>query len=153
MEFVDLKTQYRELQASIDARIKKVLAHCRYVLGPEVAELEEQLAAYVGVQHCVTCASGTNALLIALMALDVKPEDEVITTPFSFVATVEMIVLLGAKPVFVDVEPDICNIDAAFIERTITPRTRAIMPVGLYGQPADMDEINTVANRHQLAVI
>ena len=130
-----------------------MLEHGQYIMGPEVEELEERLARYTGARHCITCASGTEALLIALMALDVKPGDEVITTPFTFVATAEMIVLLGAKPVFVDVEPDTCNIDAAKIEAAVTPRTRAIMPVSLYGQPADMDEINAIAARHRLPVI
>lgn len=153
MEFTDLKTQYRVLKAEIDARIHRVLEHGQFILGPEVRELEEKLEAYTGAAHCITVASGTEALLIALMALDVKPGDEVITTPFTFVATAEMIVLLGAKPVFVDVEPDTANIDAVKIEAAITARTRAIMPVALYGQPADMDEINAVAARHSVPVI
>ena len=152
-EFVDLKAQYAALKESIDARIAKVLGHAQFILGPEVGELEERLAAYTGARHCITCASGTEALLIALMALEVKPGDEVITTPFTFVATAEMIVLLGARPVFVDIEPDTCNIDASKIEAVITPKTRAIMPVSLYGQPADMDEINAIAAKHGLAVI
>ena len=115
MEFTDLKTQYRVLQKEIDARMRRVLEHGQYILGPEVRELEEKLAAYTGSKHCITVASGTEALLIALMALDIKPGDEVITTPFTFVATGEMIVLLGAKPVFVDVEEDTANIDASKI--------------------------------------
>jgi UDP-2-acetamido-2-deoxy-ribo-hexuluronate aminotransferase len=153
MEFTDLKAQYRALKADVDARMQKVLAHGQYILGPEVGELEEKLAAYTGAKHCVTVASGTEALLIALMALDIKPGDEVITTPFTFVATGEMIVLLGARPVFVDVEEETANIDASKIAAAITPRTRAIMPVSLYGQPADMDEINALAARHGLPVI
>ena len=153
MEFTDLKTQYRVLQKEIDARMKRVLEHGQYVLGPEVRELEEKLAAYTGAKHCVTVASGTEALLIALMALGIKPGDEVITTPFTFVATGEMIVLLGAKPVFVDVEEDTANIDASKVAGAITSKTRAIMPVSLYGQPADMDEINALATKHRLAVI
>jgi UDP-2-acetamido-2-deoxy-ribo-hexuluronate aminotransferase len=151
--FVDLKTQYAALRESINARIQRVLDHGQYIMGPEVQELEAQLAGYTGSRHCVTCSSGTDALLIALMALDVKAGDEVITTPFTFVATAEVIVLAGAAPVFVDIEPDTCNIDAAKIEAAITPRTRAIMPVSLYGQPADMDEINAIAARHNLPVI
>src|SRR5207237_4235529 len=138
MEFTDLKTQYRVLQKEIDARMRRVLEHGQYILGPEVRELEEKLAAYTGSRHCITVASGTEALLIALMALDIKPGDEVVTTPFTFVATAEAIVLLGAVPVFVDVEPDTCNIDVTRLEAAITPKTRAIMPVSLYGQPADM---------------
>ena len=153
MEFTDLKTQYRALQKEIDARMRRVLEHGQYILGPEVRELEEKLAAYTASKHCITVASGTEALLIALMALDIKPGDEVITTPFTFIATGEMIVLLGAKPVFVDVEEDTANIDASRIAAAITPKTRAIMPVSLYGQPADMDEINAVAAKHRLPVI
>jgi UDP-2-acetamido-2-deoxy-ribo-hexuluronate aminotransferase len=153
MEFTDLKAQYRALKREIDARIQRVLDHGQYILGPEVREMEEKLEAYTGARHCISVASGTEALLIALMALDIKPGDEVITTPFTFIATGEMIVLLGAKPVFVDVEEDTANIDASKIAAAITPRTRAIMPVSLYGQPADMDEINALAARHKLAVI
>jgi UDP-2-acetamido-2-deoxy-ribo-hexuluronate aminotransferase len=153
IEFVDLKTQYRVLKGSIDARIQRVLDHGQYIMGPEVAELEAKLATLTGAKHCITCASGTEALLIALMALDLKPGDEVITTPFTFIATGEVIVLLGGVPIFVDVEPDTCNIDVSKIESAITPRTRAIMPVSLYGQTADMDEINAIANRHGIAVI
>lgn len=153
MQFVDLQAQYVELKQSIDSRIHRVLEHGQYILGPEVRELEERLAAYTGARHCITVASGTEALLIALMALEVKPGDEVVTTPFTFVATAEMIVLLGAKPVFVDIEEETANIDAGKIEAAITPRTRAIMPVSLYGQPADMDEINAIARRHRLPVI
>ncbi len=153
MDFIDLKTQYRELRDSINARIQKVLDHGQFILGPEVAELEQRLARHVRAKHCVTCGSGTDALQIALMAIGLKPGDEVITPPFTFVATVEMIVLLGAKPVFVDVEPDTCNLDVRLLEAAITPRTRAIMPVALYGQPADMDEINAVAAQRGIPVI
>lgn len=153
MEFIDLKTQYDALRNSIHARIQAVLDHGQYIMGPEVGELEGRLAVYTGAKHCITVASGTEALLIALMALDIRTGDEVITTPFSFIATAEVIVLLGAKPVFVDIEPDTCNINVALIEEKITPRTRAIMPVSLYGQPADMDEINAIAARHGLTVI
>jgi len=153
MEFIDLKAQYRALHQSINARIQTVLDHGQYIMGPEVKELEEKLAAYVGTKHCVTVSSGTEALLISLMALDIKAGDEVITTPFSFIATAEVIVLAGATPVFVDIEPDTCNIDAALIEAKITPRTKAIMPVSLYGQPADMDEINAIAAKYKLPVI
>ncbi|HJV60126.1 MAG TPA: DegT/DnrJ/EryC1/StrS family aminotransferase [Albitalea sp.] len=148
MPFTDLKTQYAALKKSMDARIQRVLDHGQYIMGPEVAELEAALAAYAGARHCITVASGTEALLIALMALDLQPGDEVITTPFTFAATAEMIVLLGGVPVFVDIEPDTCNIDASLVEAAITPRTRAIMPVSLYGQPADMDAINAIAARH-----
>jgi len=145
LPFIDLKSQYAALKTSIDSRIQRVLDHGQYIMGPEVKELEEALAAYTGAKHCITVASGTEALLIALLALDLKPGDEVITTPFTFAATVETIVLLGGVPVFVDIEPDTCNIDASLIAAAITPRTRAIMPVSLYGQVADMDEIKAVA--------
>jgi UDP-2-acetamido-2-deoxy-ribo-hexuluronate aminotransferase len=153
MDFIDLKTQYAALRGPINARIQRVLDHGQYIMGPEVKELEERLAAWTGAQHCIAVASGTEALLIALMALGVKAGDEVVTTPFTFAATAEMIALVGAKPVFVDVEEDTANIDASKIEAAITPRTRAIMPVSLYGQPADMDEINAIAARHRLPVI
>ena len=153
LPFIDLKAQYAALKPSIDARIQRVLDHGQYIMGPEVKELEERLAAYTGARHCVTVASGTEALLISLMALDLRPGDEVITTPFTFAATAETIVLPGGVPVFVDIEPDTCNIDASLIEAAITDRTKAIMPVGLYGQVADMDRINAVAAKHGLAVI
>lgn len=153
MEFIDLKAQYNAARTSIDARIHAVLEHGQYIMGPEVAELEARLAAYTGARHCITVASGTEALLISLMALGIAPGDEVITTPFSFIATAEAIVLLGATPVFVDIDAATCNIDATLIEAAITARTRAIMPVSLYGQSADMDEINAIAERHGLCVI
>jgi UDP-2-acetamido-2-deoxy-ribo-hexuluronate aminotransferase len=153
MEFIDLKSQYQASRDLINGRIQAVLDHGQYIMGPEVAELEAKLAEYTGARHCITVASGTEALLIALMALGLEPGDEVITTPFTFIATAEVIVLLGAKPVFVDIDPVTCNIAADLIEEKITPRTRAIMPVSLYGQPADMDEINAIALRHGLAVI
>jgi UDP-2-acetamido-2-deoxy-ribo-hexuluronate aminotransferase len=146
--FIDLKSQYHALRAQIHNRIDTVLEHGQYIMGPEVHELEEKLATYTGSEHCITVSSGTEALLIALMALGVGPGDEVITTPFTFVATAEVIVLLGAKPVYVDIEPDTCNMDVRGIEAKITPRTKAIIPVSLYGQPADMDDINAIAARH-----
>jgi UDP-2-acetamido-2-deoxy-ribo-hexuluronate aminotransferase len=151
--FIDLKTQYRALEKSIQARIGGVLAHGQYIMGPEVVELEEKLAAYVGVKHCISASSGTDTLLIAMMALEIGPGDEVITTPFTFIATGEMIALLGAKPVFVDINPDTYNIDPGKIEAAITSRTRAIMPVSMYGQCADFDMINAIAARHDLPVI
>jgi UDP-2-acetamido-2-deoxy-ribo-hexuluronate aminotransferase len=148
LDFIDLKSQYDALRDNINARMQKVLDHGQYIMGPEVKELEERLAVLTGARHCITVASGTEALLICLMALDLKPGDEVITTPFTFAATGEMIVLAGATPVFVDIQPDTCNVDPAAIEAAITPRTRAIMPVSLYGQVVDMDEINSIAARH-----
>ena len=153
MPFADLKTQYAALRESVNARIQRVLDHGQYIMGPEVREMEDRLAAYTGAGHCISVASGTEALLIALMAIGLQPGDEVVTTPFTFAATAEMIVLLGGRPVFVDIEPDTCNIDASLIEAKVTSRTRAIMPVSLYGQCADMDEINAVAARHGIVVI
>lgn len=153
MQFIDLKSQYKRLKTSIDARIQHVLEHGQYILGPEVAELEDKLAAFTGAKYCITVASGTDALLISLLALGIRPGDEVVTTPFSFAATAEVIALLGAILVFVDIEPDTCNIDAAKIEPAITTRTRAIMPVCIYGQPPDIDEINRIAVKHSLPVI
>jgi UDP-2-acetamido-2-deoxy-ribo-hexuluronate aminotransferase len=153
VQFIDLTPQYAALKTSILRRMEAVLEHGQYILGPEVRELEATLSTYTGAKHCISVASGTEALLISLMALGVKAGDEVITTPFTFVATAEAIVLVGATPVFVDIEPDTCNIDASKIESAITPRTRVIMPVSLYGQPADMDEINSIAARHGLSVV
>ena len=153
MDFVDLKSQYAALRENINARIQRVLDHGQYIMGPEVQELEGRLAAFTGARHCIAVASGTEALLISLMALGLEPGDEVITSPFTFAATAEMIVLLGGIPVLVDIEADTCNIDARLIEAKITPRTRAIMPVSLYGQCADMDSINAVAASHGLPVI
>jgi UDP-2-acetamido-2-deoxy-ribo-hexuluronate aminotransferase len=153
IEFIDLKAQYAALRDEIAVRMQTVLDHGQYIMGPEVKELEAALVAHTGAKHCITVSSGTEALLISLMALDLKPGDEVVTTPFTFAATAETIVLLGGVPVWVDIEPDTCNIDAAKIEAAITPRTRAILPVSLYGQVADMDEINAIAARHGLPVI
>ncbi|MDO4796155.1 MAG: DegT/DnrJ/EryC1/StrS family aminotransferase [Brachymonas sp.] len=154
MDFIDLKTPYAALKDRIAERMQRVLDHGQYIMGPEVAELEAALAARTGARHCITVSSGTEALLISLMALGLRPGDEVITTPFTFAATAEVIALLGATPVWVDVEADTGLIDATQIEAAITPRTRAILPVSLYGQPADMAAINAIAERHgKLAVI
>lgn len=153
MDFIDLKSQYAALRDNINARIQKVLDHGQYILGPEVKEMEAALVAYTGARHCISVASGTEALLICLMALDLQPGDEVITSPFTFAATAEMIVLAGGVPVFVDIEADTANIDATLIEAAITAKTKAIMPVSLYGQVADMDAINVIAAKHGLAVI
>ena len=151
--FIDLKAQYQALQPQIQERINRVLEHGQYIMGPEVKELEEKLQNYTGAKYCITVASGTEALLISLMALGIQPGDEIITTPFSFVATAEVVVLLGAKPVFVDIEPDTCNIDANKIEAKITSKTKVIMPVSLYGQVANMDEINVIKEKYKLLVI
>ena len=151
--FVDLAAQQDRLRAEIEAGIARVLAHGQYILGPEVAELEGRLAAYTGAAHCITCANGTDALQIALMALGVGPGDEVICPGFSYIATAETPAVLGARPVYVDIDPVSYNMDPAHIEPAITPRTRAIIPVSLYGQPADFDAINAMAARHGIPVI
>ena len=151
--FIDLKTQYKHLEVEIKKRIDKVLEHGQYIMGPEVLELEQKLVEFTGAKYCITVASGTEALLISLMALGIKAGDEIITTPFTFIATAEVIVLLGAIPVFVDIDTDTCNIDSALIEEKITSKTKAIIPVSLYGQPSDMDEINVIATKYNLPVI
>ena len=153
LDFIDLAAQQNGIRGSLEKNLHRVLHQGQYIMGPEVTELETQLAAYTGSKHCITVASGTDALLIAMMALGIKPGDEVITSPFTFIATGEMIALLGAKPVFVDIDPRTYNLDPAKIEAAITPRTKAIMPVSLYGQCADFDEINAIACRHELPVI
>ena len=153
MDFIDLKTQYQRLKADIDAGIARVLAHGQYILGPEVAELEEKLAAYTSAKHCITVANGTDALQIAQMALGIGPGDEVITPGFTYIATAETVALLGAKPVYVDIDPRTCNLDPALLEAAITPRTKAIIPVSLYGQCADYDTINAIAAKHRIPVI
>lgn len=153
LEFIDLKTQYGKAKESIGERIQAVLDHGQYILGPEVRELEERLESYVGVTHCVSCGSGTDALLIALLALGVGVGDEVITTPFTFIATAEVIALIGAVPVFVDIDPKTFNVDPVQVGQAITPRTKAIVAVSLYGQCADFDAINEIAQRHGIPVI
>jgi len=153
MQFVDLKTQYQRLHEPINKRIQTVLDHGQYILGAEVAELETVLAEYAGAKHCVSVSSGTDALLIALMALGTEAEDEIITTPFTFFATGGVIALLKATPVFVDIERQTCNINPDLLESAITPRTKAIVPVSLYGQCADCDAINAIAARHGIPVI
>jgi UDP-2-acetamido-2-deoxy-ribo-hexuluronate aminotransferase len=151
--FIDLAWQQSRIKDNIDANISRVLAHGNYILGPEVDELEKKLAAYSGTKHCISCANGTDALQIALMALGVGPSDEVITPGFSYIATAEAAVLLGAKVVYVDIDPVTYNIDPRLIEAAVTPRTKAIIPVSLYGQCADFDAINAIADRHKLTVI
>lgn len=146
--FIDLAAQQKKIRPQLDAAITKVLDHGRYIMGPEVPELEERLADYVGVKHCIGVSSGTDSLLIAMMALGIGPGDEVITVPYTWISTAEMIALLGAKPVFVDIEPDTWNMDPTKIEAEITVNTKAIMPVGIYGQAANMTAINEIAARH-----
>lgn len=153
MEFIDLKTQYKKYKKEIDQAMQKVLDSSAYIMGPEVKELESALAQYVGVKHCLAVSSGTDTLLMAMMALNIGPGDEVITTPFTFIAPVEMIVLLGAKPVYVDIDPHTFNLNAHEIEKKITPRTKAIMPVGLFGQVPDFRTINAIAKKHNIPVI
>lgn len=153
MEFIDLKRQYAEYRAEIDARIRRMIESARFIMGPEIAELEQLLAGYVGVKHCLTVASGTDSLEIILRALGIGPGDEVITVPFTWISTAEVIGLVGARPVFVDICPADFNIDVAQIEAAITPRTKAIMPVSLFGQMPDYDRINAIAARHGIPVI
>ncbi|MDQ0042703.1 DegT/DnrJ/EryC1/StrS family aminotransferase [Variovorax boronicumulans] len=153
IEFIDLKTQQARIKDQIDAAIQRVLAHGQYILGPEVAELEEKLAAYTGAKHCITVANGTDALQIAQMALGIGPGDEVITPGFTYIATAETVALLGAKPVYVDIDARTYNLDPALLEAAITPRTKAIVPVSLYGQCADFDAINAIAAKHGIPVI
>lgn len=153
IEFIDLKAQQSRIKAEIDAGIQRVLAHGQYILGPEVTELEERLAAYVGAKYCITCANGTDALQIAQMAFGIGPGDEAITPGFTYIATAETVALLGAKPVYVDVNPKTYNLDAEKLEAAITPRTKAIIPVSLYGQCADFDVINAIAEKYGIPVI
>ncbi|WP_107928679.1 DegT/DnrJ/EryC1/StrS family aminotransferase [Neisseria animaloris] len=153
MQFIDLAAQQARIKDQIDANIQKVLAHGAYILGPEVAELEEKLAAYCGAKYCISVANGTDALQIALMALSVGAGDEVITPGFTYIATAETVALLGAKPVYVDIDETTYNIDPAKIEAAITDKTKAVIPVSLYGQCADYDAINAIAAKHKLPVI
>ena len=153
MQFIDLAAQQARIKDKIDANIQKVLAHGQYILGPEVTELEEKLSAFTGAQYCITCANGTDALQIAQMALGIGPGDEVITPGFTYIATAETVALLGAKPVYVDVCPNTYNLDPSKLEAAITSRTKAIIPVSLYGQCADFDTINAIAEKHGIPVI
>lgn len=153
IDFIDLKAQQARIKGQIDLGIARVLAHGQYILGPEVAELEEKLATYAGAKHCITVANGTDALQIAQMALGIGPGDEVITPGFTYIATAETVALLGAKPVYVDIDPRTYNLDPALLQAAITPRTKAIIPVSLYGQCADFDAINAIAAKHGIPVI
>jgi UDP-2-acetamido-2-deoxy-ribo-hexuluronate aminotransferase len=153
IDFIDLSTQQARIKDRLDAGIARVLAHGQYILGPEVGELEEKLAAYAGVAHCISVGNGTDALQIAQMALGIGRGDEVITPGFTYIATAETVALLGARPVYVDVDPRTCNLDPGLLEAAITPRTRAIIPVSLYGQCADFDAINAIAAKHGIPVI
>ena len=153
MDFVGLTSQQAHIKYKIDAAISEVLAHGQYILGPEVAQLEERLTRYTGVRHCITVANGTDALQIAQMALGIGPGDEVITPGFTYIATAETVALLGARPVYVDVCLRTCNLNPALLQAAITPRTKAIIPVSLYGQCADFDAINSIAAQHGIPVI
>ena len=153
MQFIDLAAQQKRIRKEIESHMLAVLDHGQYIMGPEVKELEEKLSAFTGTKHAITCSSGTDALLMALMALDIGPGDEVITVPYTWISSAEVIALLNAKPVFVDIQPDTMNMDPDLIENAITPKTRAIMPVCIYGQCADMTRINAIAEKHGLPVI
>jgi len=153
MEFIDLKEQYRRYKQEIDQGMNTVLTHGHFIMGPEVAQLEAGLASYVGVKHCLTVASGTASLEIALRALGVGAGDEVITVPFTWISSAEVIGLVGGKPVFVDIEPKTYNLDIDRLEKLITPRTKAIMPVSLFGQMPDYERINAIAAKHGIPVI
>ncbi len=153
MQFIDLGAQQARIKDKIEAGIARVLSHGKYILGPEVIELEEKLAAFTGAKYCITCGNGTDALQIAQMALGIGPGDEVITPGFTYIATAETVALLGAKPVYVDVDPVTYNLDPARLEAAITPNTKAIIPVSLYGQCADFDAINAIADKYNIPVI
>ena len=153
MQFIDLAAQQARIKNKIDTNIQEVLAHGQYILGPEVTELEEKLAAFTGAKHCITVANGTDALQIAQMAFGIGPGDEVITPGFTYIATAETVALLGAKPVYVDVCPKTYNLDPTKLESAITSKTKAIIPVSLYGQCADFDAINAIANKYGIPVI
>jgi UDP-2-acetamido-2-deoxy-ribo-hexuluronate aminotransferase len=153
IDFANLQLQYQKYKTDIDEKINSILKKSNYILGEEVHELEKNLENFTGAKYSITCSSGTDALLLAIMSMDIQPGDEIITTPFTWVSTAETIALLKAKPVFVDIEPDTFNIDADLIEAAITKNTKAIIPVSLFGQPADIDRIQTIANKHNLKVI
>jgi UDP-2-acetamido-2-deoxy-ribo-hexuluronate aminotransferase len=153
MQFIDLKSRHKLISDKINARIQKVMDHGQFILGPEVRELEQKIAVYTGSKHCVTVSSGTDSLLIALMALGIRAGDEVITVPYTWISTAEVIALLGAKPVFVDIRTDTWNMDETQLESAITSKTKAIMPVSIYGQCPDMDAINAIAEKYNLPVI
>jgi len=153
IDFANLQYQYQLYKNEIDSAIHAVLDKSNYIMGEEVRELEDNLQNFTGAKHAITCGSGTDALLLAMMALDIQADDEIITTPFTFIATAETIAFLGAKPVFVDIDEKTYNIDSFKIEEKITAKTKAIMPVSLYGQPADMDAIQAIADKHNLKVI
>ena len=153
IDFANLQLQYQKYKKDIDKRIENVLLSSRYIMGSEIPELEEKLSEFTESENCLLCGSGTDALILALKSIGIKPGDEVITTPFTFIATAEIISFLGAVPVFVDIDESTYNINVNLIEEKITDKTRAIIPVSLYGQPSDMDEINLLAEKNGLIVI
>ena len=153
MEFIDLKAQYKAYQKEIDSRMAKVLEHGRFIMGPEIQELEQTLAEFVGSKYCFTVASGTHSLEIALRALNVGPGDEVVTVPFTWISTAEVVALVGAKPVFVDIDPVTFCLDVSKLETAITPHTKAIIPVSLFGQMPDYEAINRIASKYDIPVI
>lgn len=153
IDFANLKLAYKEDKETFEREISRVLNHASYIMGAEVKRLEEKLSAFTGANYTISCSSGTDALLLAMMSMDIKPGDEVITSPFTFISSAETIALLGAKPVFVDINKDTFNIDASKIEPFITERTKAIIPISLFGQTADMDEINACAKKNRIPVI
>jgi UDP-2-acetamido-2-deoxy-ribo-hexuluronate aminotransferase len=153
IDLANLQLQYQKYKKKIDKNIQKILDKSNYILGEEINILEEELVNFSGSKYAITCSSGTDAILLALMAIDIQPGDEIITTPFTWISTGEMISLLNAKPVFVDIEYDTFNLDSNLIEQSITNKTKAIMPVSLFGQPADIDAIQSIANKYHLKVI
>ena len=153
IDFANLQLQYQTYKDKIDSNIQAILNKSNYILGEEVDILEKELQNFTGAKYAIACSSGTDALLLTLMAIDIQPDDEIITTPFTWISTAEMMALIKAKPVFVDIEPDTYNMDANLIEAAITKKTKAIMPVSLYGQPADMDAIQIIADKYNLKVI
>lgn len=153
MQFINLVAQQDRIKNKLNANIQKVLAHGQYILGPEVHELEEKLSEYTGAKYCITCANGTDALQIAQMAFDIGPGDEVITPGFTYIATAETVAVLGAKPIYVDINPRTYNLDVEQLEAAINPRTKAIIAVSLYGQCADFDAINAIAAKYNIPVI
>ena len=153
MEFINLKAQYEHHKSEIDSAIQDVLHSSQFIMGKAVEELESHLASYIGAKNAIACSSGTDALILALMALDIKNGDEVITSPFSFIASVEAIMLLGAKPIFVDIDEKTYNLDSTKLESAITKHTKAIIPVAIFGQMADMGAINAIASKHNIPVI
>ena len=153
IDFANLQLQYQTYKEKINSNLQAVLNKSNYILGEEVNILEKELENFTGAKYAISCSSGTDALLLALMTIDIKPGDEVITTPFTWISTGEMIALIKAKPVFIDIEPDTYNIDANLIEAAITSKTKAIMPVSLFGQPANMSAIQSIANKYDLKII